>query len=471
MHSEYAYIAMNRFLYGTDNKSFDALQSKSSLPQVKQWLISQLFEYKLDKNQWNSKKAIVGYYHFKQAQKQDEKMMQSDASTSKPQSKTIREELLKSTINLAEQTALANINHQQALQSRLLDFFSNHFSVTRQNFAMTLLAPTLEVEAIAPNLHLKFSDMLKAVIQHPAMLLYLNNEQSSGPNSPLVTRQKRNNKSPLRGLNENLAREILELHTLGVNGGYAQQDIIELAKAISGWSIGNAKREEPPEFKFRAFIHEPGTRTILAKRYPQTKSRLKHQQGLEVLNDLALHPATASHVCYKLAKHFIADKPNKSIVTSMTQAWLDTDGDIPSVITSMINHDESWSPTLQKFKTPREFVISACRACDHTTLRPELYRTLVILGQGLFDAGSPAGYPDAQNAWLGVSALNSRIEWADHFAGIVTKRKATNLDVIALANRVLGPFLGDDTLQAIKQAESKQQALALFLMSPEFQRR
>lgn len=467
MLNDYAYIAMNRFLYGTDAFSYKALQGKRSIYEIQQWLIEQLQEYRLDSQLWSSQEAINGYYQFKQAQTQETKSSANKSSMlPKMNSGNLRKKLVNQSIKLAEHTALANINHKQALQSRLLDFFSNHFSVSRQNLPMTLLSPTLEVEAIAPNLHLNFANMLKAVIQHPAMLLYLNNEQSSGPNSKAVQRQKNNKKKKIRGLNENLAREILELHTLGVDAPYTQQDVIELAKGITGWSVGSVKRNEPAAFKFRPFTHEPGARVLLGKTYPQAQNG--QQQGLSMLNDIAIHPATAQHISYKLAKHFIADSPSKGMVDSMARTWLKTNGHIPSVIETLIKHKESWSLTLQKFKTPREFVISTCRACGVTKLRPDLYRTLVILGQGMFEAGSPAGYEDDQNAWLGASALNSRIEWTSHFSNAVANNKK---DILELANRTLGPLLSDDTLQTIRRAESKQQALTMLLMSPEFQRR
>jgi len=478
MLSEYAFIAMNRFLYGADETSLRALSGDKSHGQVKQWLISQLSAYELPVVNWSSKQAITAYYEYNQAKKskQANSMLANSPSPEQPNYKTSYKKLANRAITLAEHTALHNINHKQALQARLLDFFSNHFSVSQQNQAMRLLAPTLEVEAIAPNLHQTFADMLKAVIQHPAMLLYLNNEKSTGPNSRVAIKQKgqkgqkKQNKAS-RSLNENLAREILELHTLGVDAGYSQEDVIELAKAISGWSIGNVKRREAPGFLFRAFSHEPGKRHVLGKAYPERKYKAGAQQGLSVLDDLAMHPNTAKHISFKLAKHFVSDHPSQPMVEAMTRAWLKSNGHIPSVMTALINHEDSWSSAAQKFKSPREFVVSTMRATNISKLKPELHRTLTILGQGFFNAGSPAGYGDEQNTWLGSGALNSRIEWANHFAGSATKRGAKSVDVLALANRVLGPLLHDDTLQALKRAESKQQALALFLMSPEFQRR
>lgn len=479
MPSEFTYIAMNRFSYGADKRSVTALAASDSLEDAQNWLIKQLSPYELPSANWNSSKAIVGYYHYKEQEKRAKKKLENLFVTEQKKALTVamqsykssRRSLVESSKLLAQQTALAHINSSQALQSRLLDFFSNHFSVSRTNLAMTLLAPTLEVEAIAPNLTQHFSDMLGAVTQHPAMLLYLNNENSTGANSKVAERQRKKKRGKVKGLNENLAREILELHTLGVGSGYTQTDVIELAKSITGWSIGSVKRKEPPGFKFRKQSNEPGTRTVLGKAYKMHNTKGGNQQGLAILSDLAEHKATAKHLCQKLAKHFIADKPSSDLVNKMQSTWINTKGHIPSVMKVLIMHKDSWQISSQKLKTPREFVLSACRACGVSKPAPNLYNTLEILGHGFFNSGSPAGYPDEQEDWLGASALNSRIEWANHFASVISKRSGGKREPAELANFALGPLLSSNTLDFIKRAESKQQALALMLMSPDFQRR
>jgi uncharacterized protein (DUF1800 family) len=485
MPNKYAYIAMNRFTGGADKKSLELLVKLNTIKQAQTWLSNQLRPYNLPNINWSSQQAISGFYKYqdlknsvnnaaiKQAQiLQDPKntMLVQGLDEDKIQNqKNKRKDLVTSARDLAQQTALAGINSEQPLQAHLLDFFSNHFSVSRSNLFMTTLAPTLEVEAIAPNLTETFADMLQAVIQHPAMLRYLNNERSTGPASIVGKRQRKNNKKKARGLNENLAREILELHTLGVGSGYTQKDVIELAKAITGWSIGSVKRKETAGFLFRKKTNEPGTRTLLGKIYKMPSNG--NTQGLAILKDLAQHPATAKHLSTKIAKHFIADNPPADLVGAMEKTWIDTKGHLPSVIKTLIKHKDSWQQRAQKLKTPREFVISACKACGVAKPSPNLYNTLEILGHGLFNAGSPAGYPDDQKAWLGASALNSRIEWANHFASVMTKRRKSEAEPTDLAHFALGPLLSSDTLQYIKRAESKQQALALLLMSPDFQRR
>ncbi|WP_395342539.1 DUF1800 domain-containing protein [Ningiella sp. W23] len=459
MPNEFAFIATNRFGYGADKRAQDFLQASSSRSDAQTWLTKQLGAYKLPTIKWDSAKALRAHYELKNERKK--RGSDADNQTDFVQS---RRAYVKQARRMAEVTALHNINHKQVIQSRLLDFFSNHFSVSRVNFPMRVLSPTLEIEAIAPNLHRTFSDMLLATIQHPAMLIYLNNEFSIGPNSKLGVRRK--GKKARNGLNENLAREILELHTVGVDAGYSQDDVTELAKAITGWSIGALRYSEEPEFLFRSNAHEPGSRAIMGAVYNNKRGEAT---GRTILKHLANHESTARHVSAKLVRHFIADDAPSDIVDAMVQAWLDTNGHIPSVVSQMILHKKSWSNTPQKFKTPREFIISSMRAFNTKRISPSLFESLEIMGQGFFNSGSPAGYADTQSAWLSASALNARIEWASHFAALMAKRKST--EPVAIAQKSLGPFLQNNTLNAIKRAESKQMAISIFLLSPEFQRR
>lgn len=355
------------------------------------------------------------------------------------------------------------ISSPDSLSARLLDFFSNHFSVSGQGIEMRLYAPLLEREAIAPYLSGQFVDMLLAVEQHPAMLTYLNNEKSIGPDSPQGKKTK-------KGLNENLGREILELHTLGVDGGYTQDDVRELAMAITGWSVAGLKKvagskDEGIGFVFRERTHQPGARKVLQKKYSQDGVA----QGEAILKDLATHPATAHYLSYKLARHFIADKPSEKLVAAMKKTWLVTKGNIPKVMKTMIEHSDAWLPEPQKYKTPREFIVSVLRILD--SLEPikleklKLVQGLRALGQEPFNAGSPAGYGDTASNWDGAEALMARIEWVNQLAMHI---KTPPVDLITAA---LGKQLSENSLKLIKRAESRQQGLVLALMSPEFQRR
>ena len=341
---------------------------------------------------------------------------------------------------------------------RLLDFFSNHFSVSSLTHSLSILSPVLERDAIAPNLFGKFEDLLIAVEQHPAMLIYLNNEKSVGPNSQEGRRA--------RGLNENLAREILELHTLGEGSGYKLEDIRELAMAISGWTVNRGNRKKKPGFEFRIKAHEPGVRKILGKRYADTGL----DQGENILRDLARHEKTAEQVSYKLAQHLISDSPPRALVAAMANTWNETQGDIKAVVTTLVKHKQSWNAEAQKYKTPREFVVSAMRAinlgeADQARIFKISLRALTQMGQKPFGAGSPAGYSQLNRDWMGSDALMKRIDWANFIS------KKTDYSPQFVADRIFDSKLSPLTAEVIEGAESKSQGLALLFLSPEFQYR
>ena len=497
MTQEYAYLAMNRFAYGADKMSRAQLLNCHRLEDAQSWLKAQLVALPLHtlpalNDQWSSEDALTQLYLFKQEEKADkaalaafnltqktnpENAQSSKSSLSAKLERTpkmftgyreTRKQLIEKSKRVAEGVALSCMESATPLQSKLLAFFSNHFSVTTEDLALKLLAPTFEIEAIAPHLTHTFSDMLVAVVQHPAMIIYLDNEYSVGPNSKVGINQRKKNKPNPAGLNENLAREILELHTLGVKGDYVQDDVIGLAKALTGWSIGSVKREEFAGYRFKTHTHEPGVHRVLNKDYAPTSQT--NTQGIRILQDLAQHPETARHVCAKLVQHFINDNPPTVLVDAMTDQWLKTQGHIPSVMKTLIEHPLSWQSP-QKYKTPQEFVISACRACGVAAPEPRLYKTLNGFGQGLFAAGTPAGYPDEQSAWLGTSALNSRIEWSHFFAQRIAKSLPMGISPVDLALNALGPHLSARTRQHLARAESKQQSIAMLLLSPEFQSR
>jgi uncharacterized protein (DUF1800 family) len=287
------------------------------------------------------------------------------------------------------------------------------------------------------------------------MLIYLNNEKSFGPNSRVAKKRK-------IGLNENLAREIMELHTLGVDGGYSQEDVIELAKGITGWSVKNPIKERGAGFTFRAHGHEPGSRTLLGKEY----SEKGITQGQQMLRDLAINPATAKYVCFKLAHHFVSENPPASLLNKMETTWMKTGGNLKQVMVSLFSADEAWSASAQKFKTPREFVISANRAIALKKIKPKvLFNSLVSLGQQPFTAGSPAGFSDDESDWLGASALMARIDWSTMVSGYLKRSNAEKVMTVSL-----GDSVSQHTYQSVMRAESRQQAMTLLLMSPEFQR-
>ena len=239
-----------------------------------------------------------------------------------------------------------------AFLERLVMFWSNHFCVSANKGPVRGIAGAYEREAIRPFVLGRFADMLLAVEKHPAMLIYLDNQQSVGPNSRAGTNRG-------LGLNENLAREILELHTLGVGGGYSQEDVTNLARILTGWTVGNLANalSEPGKFFFAAARHEPGERTVVGKRYPDRGV----QSGEEVLRDLAAHPATAAHIARKLAQHFVAEAPPPALVARLEKTFLDTGGDLGALAKTLATSEEAWRAAPTKVLPPCDFLIAVVR--------------------------------------------------------------------------------------------------------------
>ncbi|WP_133499674.1 DUF1800 domain-containing protein [Cognatilysobacter terrigena] len=344
---------------------------------------------------------------------------------------------------------------------RLVRFWSNHFAVSLDKRPALLYAAPMEREAIRANLFGRFDALLVAVESHPAMLRYLDNVRSVGDDSRIARRVA--GKRQL-GLNENLAREILELHTLGVDGGYTQGDVTELARAITGWSTP-APRESidavpPAAFVFRPNAHEGGARRVLGRTYADAGV----QQGHAILRDLAVHPSTARHVSTKLARHFIADEPPRAVVDRMAQAWTRNGGTLADVYRALIDSPEAWARTARKFRTPDDFLIAALRAMDASQPIARLQPVLAQLGEPAFTPRSPAGFPDATSAWNGGDALFKRIQAAQRLASLTASP-----DPLATARIALGPHLDDATATTLRRAESARSGLALLFASPAFQ--
>jgi uncharacterized protein (DUF1800 family) len=385
---------------------------------------------------------------------------------------------VRSRFNSATQT-------QRPFAERLVWFWANHFTVSLTKGSVRGLVGAFERDAIRPNIAGSFEQMLVAATTHPAMLRYLDNNQSAGPNSVFVQRAaKRAQKaSPdmmearrIAGLNENLAREVLELHTLGaVNGrpdqagGYRQADVTAFAAVLTGWRI-------PPQqadalIRFDPSWHEPGPKTVLGKSYDAGPEALR-----AVLHDLAEHPATARFIATKLARHFIADEPPASVVDKLTAAYQRSRGQLAEVYRELIRSPEAWAAPAVKLKTPEEFVVSTMRVLGLTARLEDRASTPLMnnatgiintLGQRPQGAPSPAGWPDKADDWLGPEAVWQRMEWATR----VADRVGRTVDARALASASLGAQLSEGTRLQIERAADGPQALALLLMSPEFQRR
>ena len=365
-------------------------------------------------------------------------------------------------------------------RERLVLFWANHFAVSAEKQPIGAIAGHYRNEALRPNVAGNFRDLLRAAIQHPAMLLYLDNQQSIGPGSLLGSRANRNDRRT--GLNENLAREILELHTLGVDGGYTQDDVIEFSKVITGWSVGGqpegnparlgamagrlggpADNGRPGEFAFRGALHEPGSKTILGKRFNEDGV----EEGEAVLDFLAGRPETARFLATKLARHFVADSPPEALVDTLAKTYLDNDGQLAPVYRALIKSDESWREPLAKYKSPQEFLISTWRALGTTPPPNQVVQLATQLGQRPMTPGSPAGWPDIADHWASGDSLLKRVEFATTFSATIGDR----VDAAARLDEILGDVAGTPTRNGVRRAESGAQAIALLFASPEFQRR
>ena len=348
---------------------------------------------------------------------------------------------------------------------RLVHFWANHFAVSVDKPAVVGLAGAFEADAIRPHVLGRFQDLLLAAVRHPAMLLYLDQARSAGESSR-VARRASMRQRPSRGLNENLAREILELHTLGVRTGYTQSDVTEFARALTGWTLpaDDGTDDGQSTFRFVQPMHEPGARTLLGRSYPDTGE----QQAHAILRDLAVAPQTARHIATKLARHFVADDPPPALVQRLADTFLRTHGDLSSVYRELAMSPETWAPGRGKFKAPWDWTISSLRALGRREMAPlQMINLMNQMGQPVWRPGSPAGFTDLDATWAAPDALLRRVEVAQRFV----EQAGGMIDARVLAPQVLPGALSERTKTAIARSESPATALALLLASPEFLRR
>ncbi|MFY8040659.1 MAG: DUF1800 domain-containing protein [Bosea sp. (in: a-proteobacteria)] len=345
------------------------------------------------------------------------------------------------------------------LPERLVAFWSNHFavSVNKGNTVRTF-AGLLEREAIRPHVHGRFADMLLAVETHPAMIFFLDQQQSLGPNSRAGARRG-------RGLNENLAREIMELHTLGVAGGYTQADVTALAHIITGWTLAPPNGQEgiPGTFRFNANMHEPGEQLLLGKRYGDRG----FERGKAALADLARHPSTAQHIARKLTRHFVADEPPASMVARLAKVFRDTDGDLQALSFALLDSPEAWSAPATKMRSPQEFLVASARALGRKPEIGQILGPLNAMGHPIWQPGGPNGFPDSVAAWASPEGLKTRLD----VSAAIARQSANSIDPKGLVEDIFGAAASTETRQAILRAETRYQAVAIALMAPEFQRR
>jgi len=472
-------IAMNRFGLG-------ALPDGAKPANAKDWLKVQLGQYDPAPTSLSgqpTRAELAAEFREYQLDRRDFRQAKKEAAAAEPDMAQIDPAKIEKVVNTlrTRYVAAADARVNVALASdtpfaeRLVHFWSNHFAVSIDKLPVLGLAGDFEFTAIRPNIMGNFSDLLIAAITHPAMPLYLDQAQSIGPNSPLAERvAARRNKA--LGLNENLAREILELHTLGVRTVYTQNDVTEFARALTGYTVGGmakgpiqrfmAQNGKDGDSQFFAGIHEPGDRQVVGKTYRQQNAT----QAKAILSDLAVHPATAKHIATKLAQHFVADSPPTTLVARLEAAFLKSGGDLPTVYRALIDAPEAWAPQQAKFKSPWDWVLSSLRALNIRDLPGKDRQAVGMfaqLGQPIWRPGSPAGYADTTENWAGGAALMRRVEIANRLAD----RSANRVDARTLAPLILQEQLGQTTQESIARAESPSQGLALMLLSPEFLRR
>ncbi|MCP3718887.1 DUF1800 family protein [Paraburkholderia sp. CNPSo 3281] len=470
-------IAMNRFGLGAR-----ADETPPANPQG--WLLGQFQAYEPLPAAWRNEPGALALAARFGAERQQgmtadaaasaasETNAQDNQATRRAVNQTIRRE----SVGIYRSAVTARLT--SALQTdtpfveRLVHFWSNHFAVSVDKALIAGIAGAFEMEAIRPHVLGNFADMLVAVEQHPAMQLFLDQTRSVGPDSRAALRADQRDPAHKRGLNENLAREIMELHTLGVRTGYTQDDVTEFARALTGWSVAGVRGPQPGNaapgsFVFRPALHEPGTRTVMGKRYDQPGE----QQALAILNDLAHASATSRHIALQLARHFVADNPPPALTERLALAFEQSGGDLPTVYRALVEAPQAWAPVDAKFKTPWEWTVSSMRGlgwrepgdAGDINAAP----LLTQLGQPVWRPGSPAGYDDIAASWAAPDALVRRVEVAQRFSARVGDR----LDPRTLGNTLMGATLSAPTATAVAHAESASTAIALLLVSPDFLRR
>ena len=369
---------------------------------------------------------------------------------------------------LQQARVLRAVYSQRQLYELMVDFWSNHFNIFAAKGADRWLTTSYDRDTIRPHALGKFRDLLLATARSPAMLFYLDNWLSVSPNAG--TRMPANARR--RGLNENYGRELMELHTLGVDGGYSQEDVREVARCFTGWTVVRPRGDA--EYRFEPRLHDTGAKTVLGTHIPAGGGV---EDGIRVIDLLARHPMTAKFIAGKLARRFVADEPSPSVVNQVADTFRRTDGDIRAVLHAIIDSPEFYSSDVYqtKVKKPIEFVASALRATQaETTITPQLLRYLARMGEPLFLAQPPTGFPDSGSSWVSPDMLLTRMNFA---ADLVANRlTGAHVDpsVFRDRSRLVGLVapngLAPTTKTVLAEAGDKD-ALALLFAAPEFQRR
>ncbi len=379
------------------------------------------------------------------------------------------------------------IYSNRQLEEQMADFWFNHFNVYIDKGADRILTSSYERDAIRPHVFGKFRDLLEATAESPAMLFYLDNWQSVSPDRMQEGRRGQRFAKQLakqktkqtRGLNENYARELMELHTLGVDGGYTQQDIIEVARCFTGWTISQPNRGG--EFMYNDRVHDKGEKTVLGVKIPAGGGK---EDAEKVLDILARHPSTARFISTKLAKKFVADDPPPALIERMEKTFHDSDGDIRAVMSTMLDSKEFFSQGAfrAKVKTPLELIVSAARATNaEVNFAIPLATQIAQLGEPLYRKVEPTGYSSANAEWVNSAALLARMNFAlalaaNRVPGSKVDAAKFENDPAAVARQVLFHDPTQQTLDSIQKALAEREptpamVAGLVLGSPDFQRR
>ncbi|HKI73252.1 MAG TPA: DUF1800 domain-containing protein [Pseudomonadales bacterium] len=448
--------AAARFGLGGSRKDLAAIGARPD-----DWVMAQV-ESKADMTVTgiaDSRSQLIAYQKFAIANREARQSRETDVEAFKMRQQTYRHGVRDRVLDQLSKRFSFAVTTDNPVKERFAQFWSNHFTVSRANKPqISALCAAFENEAIRPMLDQHFTEMLLKVAAHPAMLMYLDNFQSVGPNS-IAGRRRR------LGINENFAREVMELHTVGVDGGYTQQDVQSLARILTGWTIGNDRLvrfgAKPGEFAFSRLLHEPGPQTLLGKSYPESGVK----QGIDALTDLSLNPATATHIATKLVTHFVSDTPSAADIGFVANVFRKSDGHLPSVHKAVVSLTSAWRGESRKLKTPYELLVSTWRGL---TLPVDRFRPVIGVLRDMndipFSAPSPAGWPDSAEAWGAPAMIKERVEW-----GIAAGRKLGNyFNPMEAAKYIVDPD-AELLLASIRRAESPAQGLSILLSSPDFQ--
>jgi uncharacterized protein (DUF1800 family) len=449
------YIIQNRFGYGFENINIQ--NNKANL---------------LDYQNWNNKNAIYG-----QSTRQIMARIYEINQTPNADKEEIRKARNQFGRQILNQAQVARLNYalntNNQFMERLVHFWANHFAISSEKQASRPITGAYEFEAIRPNINGRFVDLLMAAITHSAMLIYLDQAQSIDENSKIGERRNNNQNDKKIGINENLAREILELHTLGVNGNYSQNDVTQFAFALAGFTIISPQKKQNRnapfnaqigDFYFEPLMHKNQIIEFMGKRYNQSNMA----QALAIIKFIANHPNTAQHIATKLARHFFDDNPPAFAIERLKNRFLQSDGDLAQVYDELLNIPQIWNLETKKFKSPWEWIIGVLGNLGVKNVdNYQIAQIMRNLGQEVWQPKSPKGFDDIESAWAAPDALYRRLE----VANILSKRINAPNTALNIAQSALGPFLSEHTKTAITRAESEQQALCLLFLCPEFLRR